>query len=295
MGNNECEVEINSAADVSIVAKDLVPQANYTDRHVDIEGVTGKIMKAPIAKVLLQLGERKLWMEAAVLDNTNKDVLLGRDNNLQFELLAAAMDAERRERAEVSAVMIREMERKKEEEEAEKETRELMNLNYDFLEERPSRTEEAKARRRHEGLAAFKDSLRDLPEELAPTREQLIEEQHKDKTLTDAWKEASPGRPFRIIKEMLYHISTGEDEIELKQVVVPEGRRRAILSLAHSSTLASHMGRRKAPCKILRCFYWPTLNKDIRDWFDHLGMPKGKCSSEEHGPPQQHACFQNTF
>ena len=51
-----------------------------------------------------------------------------------------------------------------------------MNLNYDFLEERPSRTEEAKARRRLEDLAAFKDSLRDLPEELAPTREQLIEE-----------------------------------------------------------------------------------------------------------------------
>ncbi len=108
MGNNKCEVEIDSAADVSIVAKDLVPQANYTDRHVDIEGVTGEIMKAPIAKVLLQLGERKLWVEAAVLDNTNKDVLLGRDNNLQFELLAEAMDAERRERAEVSAVMIRE-------------------------------------------------------------------------------------------------------------------------------------------------------------------------------------------
>ncbi len=102
-----------------------------------------------------------------------------------------------------------------------------------------------KARRRHEGLAAFKDSLRDLPEELGPTREQLIEEQHEDATLTDAWKDASPGRPFRIIKEMLYHISTGEDETELKQVVVPEARRRAILSLAHSSTLASHMGRRK--------------------------------------------------
>ena len=57
IGNNECEVEVDSAADVSIETKDLVPQANYTDRHVDIEGVTGEIVKAPIAKVLLQLGE----------------------------------------------------------------------------------------------------------------------------------------------------------------------------------------------------------------------------------------------
>ena len=75
-------------------------------------------MKAPIAKVLLKFGERKLWVEPAVLDHTNKDVLLGRDNSLQFELLSEAMDAERKEREEVSAVMIREMQRKKEEEEA---------------------------------------------------------------------------------------------------------------------------------------------------------------------------------
>ena len=105
-----------------------------------------------------------------------------------------------------------------------------MNLNYDFLKEKPSHSEEAKVRRRHEGLAAFKDSLRDLPEELAPTREQLIEKQHEYMTLTDAWKEASPGGSLCVFKEMLYHISTGEDETELKQVVVPEGRRRGILS-----------------------------------------------------------------
>ena len=185
--------------------------------------MTGEIVKAPVTKVL-QLSERKLRVEAVVLDNTNKDILLGRDNNLQFELLAEAMNAERNERAEVSAIMTREMHRKKVEADGEKESRELMNLKYDFLEERPSRTEEAKARRRHEGLATFKDNLRDLPEELAPTREQLIEEQHEDETLTDAWKEASPGGSFRVFKEILYYISTGEDETEWKQVVVPEGR-----------------------------------------------------------------------
>ena len=64
------EVKIDSAADISLVAKDLLPRANYTDRHVDIEGVTGEIVKAPIAKALLQVGERKLWVEPAVLDKT---------------------------------------------------------------------------------------------------------------------------------------------------------------------------------------------------------------------------------
>lgn len=37
IGNNDCEVEIDSAADISIVTKDLVPRAYYTGRHVDIE------------------------------------------------------------------------------------------------------------------------------------------------------------------------------------------------------------------------------------------------------------------
>ena len=73
--------------------------------------MTGEIVKAPIAKGLLQLGERKYWVEAAVLDNTNKDILQGRENNLQFELLAEAMDAEQKARAEVSTVMNREMQK----------------------------------------------------------------------------------------------------------------------------------------------------------------------------------------
>ena len=178
-----------------------------------------------------------------MLGNTNKDILLGRDNNLQFKLLAESNGC-RAKGMSRSQCSHDQRNAKEEEEEAEKETRELMNLNYDFLEERPSHTEEPNARRQHEGLATFKDSLRDFPEELAPIREQLIEEQHGDETLKDAWKEASPGEPFHIIKEMLYHISTREDETELKQVVVPEGRRRGILSLAHSLPLASHMGRR---------------------------------------------------
>ena len=98
----------------------VVEVINCTDRHVDIEGVTGEIVKVPIAKLLLHLGEQKLWVEAAVLDNINKDVLLGRDNNLQFELLAETIYAERKEQAEVSAVMTREMKGKKEEEEEKK-------------------------------------------------------------------------------------------------------------------------------------------------------------------------------
>ena len=64
IGNKDCEVEIDSAANISIAAKDLGREPNYTCRYIDIEEVTGETVEAPIAKVLLQLGYRKFWVEA---------------------------------------------------------------------------------------------------------------------------------------------------------------------------------------------------------------------------------------
>ena len=57
IGSNDCEVEIDSAADISIVEKIWCLEPTVLTGIVDIEGVTGEIVKALIAKVLLQLGE----------------------------------------------------------------------------------------------------------------------------------------------------------------------------------------------------------------------------------------------
>lgn len=55
-----------------------------------------------------------------------------------------------------------------------------------------------------------------------------------------------------------------EDEWAVKlQIVVPKSYRQDILSMAHETPLAGHMGITKTRQKILNHFYWPSLRKDV--------------------------------
>ena len=55
-----------------------------------------------------------------------------------------------------------------------------------------------------------------------------------------------------------------EDEWAVKhQIVVPKSYRQDILSMAHETPLAGHMGVTKTCQKILNHFYWPSLRKDV--------------------------------
>ena len=47
------------------------------------------------------------------------------------------------------------------------------------------------------------------------------------------------------------------------QIVVPPNYRKEILSLAHGSIMAGHLGVNKTYHKILTYFYWPGLKKDV--------------------------------
>ena len=47
------------------------------------------------------------------------------------------------------------------------------------------------------------------------------------------------------------------------QIVVPNCYREDILSLAHESPLAGHLGINKTYQKVLSNFYWPGLHKDV--------------------------------
>ena len=58
-----------------------------------------------------------------------------------------------------------------------------------------------------------------------------------------------------------------EDEWTVKyQVVIPKAYRREILSIAHETSLAGHLGVNKTYQKILNHFYWPNLKKDVAEF-----------------------------
>lgn len=71
-----------------------------------------------------------------------------------------------------------------------------------------------------------------------------------------------------------------EDEWAVKyQIVVPKIYRQEILSLAHETPLAGHMGINKTYEKILNHFYWPNVRKDVAEFcrschtFQLVGKP----------------------
>ena len=61
-------------------------------------------------------------------------------------------------------------------------------------------------------------------------------------------------------------VPADEEWKEVHQIVVPSSYRSDILSLAHESPLAGHLGVHKTQEKILSHFYWPGLHKDVADF-----------------------------
>lgn len=57
---------------------------------------------------------------------------------------------------------------------------------------------------------------------------------------------------------------SAHDEWAVKyQIVIPKVYRYEILSLAHETPLAGHLGSKKTWHKISEHFYWPSLKKDV--------------------------------
>ena len=50
------------------------------------------------------------------------------------------------------------------------------------------------------------------------------------------------------------------------QIVVPKKKRKDVLSIAHESALAGHLGVNKTYQKVLTQFYWPKLRKDVIEY-----------------------------
>ena len=66
VGTNECEIVLDSGADTSVVAKDLVPDDAYTGEYKTIAGVHAVARRVPVARILVTLDDRKFWVKAAV-------------------------------------------------------------------------------------------------------------------------------------------------------------------------------------------------------------------------------------
>lgn len=103
------------------------------------------------------------------------------------------------------------------------------------------------------------------------TREMLTKAQMSDPSLTSclssvvaAEEDSKPVRFFLDNGVLMRRWSPDSSEMcAVNQVVVPTDYRAQILSLAHDSSLAGHLGVKKTYHRVLRNFFWPGLKTDV--------------------------------
>ncbi len=79
IGTNDCQIAVDSRAEITVVSADLVPEAAKTGERQWIRGVHPYEESVPLARVLIKLANQKMWVTAAAVEDLPFDVLLGRD------------------------------------------------------------------------------------------------------------------------------------------------------------------------------------------------------------------------
>ena len=107
LGVHSCEIGLDSGAEMTVVAADLVPTSAFTGERKRIAGVHSIGKEVPLATLRLTIGPRRLQVTAAVLDRPPHDVLLGRDCQELPELLEEALSQKKLRDQETVAVVTR--------------------------------------------------------------------------------------------------------------------------------------------------------------------------------------------
>ena len=109
------------------------------------------------------------------------------------------------------------------------------------------------------------DSLIDINNPNDAKVSELAIEQRADKTLSGAFEFAKLSKGgYYFKKGILFHRTKILDNF-VERLVVPKGRRRALLELAHDK-LGCHLRVRRMKDRIGLSFMWPTMIKDVVDY-----------------------------
>ena len=243
VGCSNCQITLDSGADVSLIREDLVPGNAYTGEVACFKEVLQISQKRPVAKVLVRVGEKKFWMKAAVVEELAGDVLLGRDWKEHLHLIREAVDlALKTPNQQVLAVSTRSQARQELEEQRKDQlsNEEVLGREFDlddslFQTETKAKIKKTRAVKRKDRLMAFSKADKEKPDEEETGPAQLAEEQKADETLQQAWEATEEkGSEFECKNDLLYH-RTGKQEEEL-QLAVPTTRRKNLMKKCNTPT-----------------------------------------------------------
>lgn len=171
VGENKYHNKLDASANISEVHKDLVPKAAYTRRDINISGISSLELRAPVVRLRVCVGDKRFWVEAAVLDNLKKDMLLGMNYDGYLDLMEDAIRYKRLEEANVHAIMTKsQTETEKDKVENDRVADEWLlqdklDLEDDFfIKSRAEKPDQTRRQRREEPRAAFNLSLNNTNE-----------------------------------------------------------------------------------------------------------------------------------
>ena len=91
LGSHQCTVLLDTGADTSVVAADLVSETTLTREYFRIAGVHSVDKELPLARLMIDIKHRRVRMRAAVVEQPPQDVLMGRNCPELKELLKEAL------------------------------------------------------------------------------------------------------------------------------------------------------------------------------------------------------------
>ncbi|XP_062589077.1 uncharacterized protein LOC134250727 [Saccostrea cucullata] len=134
--------------------------------------------------------------------------------------------------------------------------------------------------------ATEEDSEDESLKQLWCSRDKLVELQESDDSLKSALSMAQDDTQegksyFQKQDGLLYRIFQKDSGEKFSQIVIPKTMRSKVMSLAHDTPLAGHLGNKKTRQRIMQHFFWPGMYIDISRFCKSCsicqkGTPKGR-------------------
>ncbi|GFX67360.1 retrovirus-related Pol polyprotein from transposon opus [Trichonephila clavipes] len=234
-GGTEYEAVVDSGAQISVFKSSVVGKEVDYKGHIMLQPAFGDCLKAELKEVDIGLVTNGyitpvIKTVVASVDGLNTDILLDTET---YEVL---LEQERIYSPRFTAAM---------------------NLRSDSskksLDERVNTEEEEQ-----------EPTITEYDEENGNNTEKFKKQQQICDALQEAWNFARRNKGGYVIKnDILYHEELlGGNRI--KQLVIPEMRKRKILEIAHESVFGAHLGAHKTIQRIKFSFYWPGMGKEIK-------------------------------
>ena len=223
---------------ICIVAKELVPNDQYTGQTYSISLMDGSTVYAPEAEVNCATTYITGKVKVAVIDNPIHKFIVGNVRGVKDWTPPPVLDCSTQT--------------------------DIQNFATEEFSAATTRSMAKNAPRAGKPLqVASIDNLVNFTE--------IAKDQLQDPTLEKLWKYAAEhkifGSPqehvFKIENGRLYRVVTIAPNEYMKQLVVPQPLRAAVCKLGHESPLAGHMGTKKSLDRIKAHFFWPAMGVEI--------------------------------